>query len=204
MAAATALLWVALYYLPVGGPLFRMALPLPLALLYHRHGRRAGLMGISVTCLLLTALMGPIRGLLVLCPYGCLGLWLGSCWRRGQPWALSWSVGVPLASLGLVVRVAVLSLLVGDNLWVIFTTAGAKLLDWLVGLASALLAPLLTIGFSPGLIQVQLAAIVVILIQNTIYLLSLHAIAYWIFPRLGSPMPQPPRQLLPLIALDPL
>ena len=32
LAASTALLWAALYYLPVGGPLFRLALPLPLAL----------------------------------------------------------------------------------------------------------------------------------------------------------------------------
>jgi hypothetical protein len=29
LAAATALLWVALYYLPIGSPLFRLALPLP-------------------------------------------------------------------------------------------------------------------------------------------------------------------------------
>ena len=41
LAAATALLWVGLYYLPVGGALFRLALPLPLALLQLRHhGRR--------------------------------------------------------------------------------------------------------------------------------------------------------------------
>ena len=32
LAAATALLWIALYYLPVGSPLFRLALPLPLAI----------------------------------------------------------------------------------------------------------------------------------------------------------------------------
>ena len=36
LAAATALLWVGLYYLPVGGALFRLALPLPLALLQLR------------------------------------------------------------------------------------------------------------------------------------------------------------------------
>jgi hypothetical protein len=32
LAAATALLWLALYYLPVGSPLFRLALPLRLFL----------------------------------------------------------------------------------------------------------------------------------------------------------------------------
>ena len=45
LAAATALLWVALYYLPVGGALFRLALPLPLALLQLRHNRRCGSAG---------------------------------------------------------------------------------------------------------------------------------------------------------------
>ena len=45
LAAATALLWVALYYLPVGSPLFRLALPLPLALLQLRHGWRCGWAG---------------------------------------------------------------------------------------------------------------------------------------------------------------
>ena len=29
LAAATGLIWLALYYLPVGGALFRLALPLP-------------------------------------------------------------------------------------------------------------------------------------------------------------------------------
>ena len=68
LAAATALLWVALYYLPVGSPLFRLALPLPLALLQLRHGWRCALEGVAVLGLLVVALMGPIRGPLVLCP----------------------------------------------------------------------------------------------------------------------------------------
>ena len=33
LAATTGLIWLALYYLPVGGALFRLALPLPLSLL---------------------------------------------------------------------------------------------------------------------------------------------------------------------------
>ncbi len=48
LAAATALLWVALYYLPVGSPLFRLALPLPLALLQLRHGWRCAVEGLTV------------------------------------------------------------------------------------------------------------------------------------------------------------
>ena len=38
MAASTGLLWVAIYYLPIGDALFRLAIPLPLALLQLRQG----------------------------------------------------------------------------------------------------------------------------------------------------------------------
>ena len=121
LAAATALLWVALYYLPVGSPLFRLALPLPLALLQLRHGWRCALEGLVVTALLLVALMGPIRGPLVVFPYGALALWLGWCWRRRTSWWLSWGVGSLIGAAGFLVRVAVLSVLVGENLWVVIT-----------------------------------------------------------------------------------
>ena len=49
LAAATALLWVGLYYLPVGGVLFRLALPLPLTLLQLRHNGRCAVEGVTVT-----------------------------------------------------------------------------------------------------------------------------------------------------------
>ena len=183
LAAATALLWVGLYYLPVGGALFRLALPLPLALLQLRHHGRC-------------AVEGPIRGPLVLFPYGLLALWLGWCWRRGHSWWLSWSVGLLIGAAGFLVRVAVLSLLLGENLWVVITTAAAQLLDR--GFA------LLQLGGGPDLAQVQLLAVGLVLIQNLIYVLALHAVALWIFPRLRSPIPPPPALLRPLLALDPL
>ena len=43
MAASTGLLWVAIYYLPIGDALFRLAIPLPLVLLQLRHGGRTAL-----------------------------------------------------------------------------------------------------------------------------------------------------------------
>ena len=61
LAATTALIWLALYYLPVGGALFRLALPLPLCLLQLRRGGRSGAEGLLVAVLLLTALMGRGR-----------------------------------------------------------------------------------------------------------------------------------------------
>jgi uncharacterized protein YybS (DUF2232 family) len=196
LAASTALLWLALYYLPVGSPLFRLALPLPLALLQLRHGWRCAVEGVVVSTLLLVALMGPIRGPLMLFPYGLLALWLGWGWRRRRSWWLTLGVGALIGALGFLVRVAVLSVLVGENLWVVITTAAAGLLDRLSG----------WLGLGPGLDlnQVQLAALVLVLLQNLIVVLALHAVAYWIFPRLQAPISEPPPLLRSLVDLDPL
>ena len=196
LAAATALLWTALYYLPVGSPLFRLALPLPLALLQLRHGWRCAVEGVVVTALLLLALMGPIRGLLVLFPYGALALWLGWCWRRGASWWWSWGLGSLIGAVGFLVRVAVLSVLVGQNLWVVITSAAAGLMEKLASL----------IGHSGAvdLAQVQLLALVLVLFQNVVVVLVMHAVAYWIFPRLKSPIPEPPELLRVVVAMDPL
>ena len=200
LAAATGLLFIALYYIPVGGPFLRLALPLPLAMLQLRHGRRSGLMGAAVATLLLSALMGPIRGPLVLFPYGFLGIWLGWCWNRKMGWNVSWSVGALVGSLGFVVRVAVLSLLLGSNLWVVITNAAARMLGWLL----SSLEPLLGLSLAPTIAQVQFMAVVLIVLQNIVYTLTLHMISYWIFPRLQTPITDPPELLRPLVALDPL
>ena len=194
LAAATALLWVGLYYLPVGGALFRLALPLPLALLQMRHNGRCALEGLVVATLLLVALMGPIRGPLVLFPYGLLALWLGWCWRRRRSWWLSWGVGLCLGGAGFLVRIAVLSLLLGENLWVLITSAAAGLLERL--------SDWLQLGGGPDLLQVQLLALGLVLLQNLVYVLAVHAVAFWIFPRLRTPISEPPALLRPLLALD--
>jgi len=196
LAATTGLIWLALYYLPVGGALFRLALPLPLALLQLRRGGRSGVEGLLLSVLLMTALMGPVRGPLLLFPYGILAMWLGWCWGRGFSWWLSWSVGVVLGTLGFLMRVLVLSLLVGENLWVVITRAGAGMLERVI--------TLLHLPISADLASVQLMALVLVVLQELIYVLSLHALAFWIFPRLRSSIPGPPRMLHGLVALDPL
>ncbi|MCP9827552.1 MAG: DUF2232 domain-containing protein [Cyanobium sp.] len=196
MAAATALLWAGLYYLPVGGALFRLALPLPIALLLLRQGWRCGWEGMVVASLLLVALMGPIRGPLVLFPYGALALWLGWGWRSNWSWWLTWGVGLVIGAGGFLVRVTVLSVLVGENLWVLITAAAAGLLERI--------SALLNLGGGPDLLQVQALALGLVVVQNLIYVLALHAVAYWIFPRLQAPIPEPPEALRALVALDPL
>ena len=194
LAAATALIWIALYYLPIGGAVFRLALPLPLALLQIRRGVKTGIEGVAICVILLTALMGPLRGPLVLFPYGLLSLWLGYCWKKGRNWWLSWSVGVSIGTMGFLVRVFVLSLLVGENLWVILTRAGAALLEKGIDIFN--------LSFTPDMRQVQIVALCLIITQEIIYVLCLHALAYWIFPRLKSSIPEPPALLEKLISLE--
>ena len=194
LAAATALIWIALYYLPIGGAVFRLALPLPLALLQIRRGVKTGIEGVTICVMLLTALMGPLRGPLVLFPYGLLSLWLGYCWKKGWNWWLSWSVGVSIGTMGFLVRVFVLSLLVGENLWVILTRAGAALLEKGIDIFN--------LSFTPDMRQVQIVALCLIITQEIIYVLCLHALAYWIFPRLKSSIPEPPALLEKLISLE--
>ncbi len=207
LAATAGLLWLALYYLPVGGSLFRLALPLPLALLLLRRGWKAGVEGVVLAVLLLVALMGPVRGPLILFPYGLLSLWLGWCWLRRLSWWLSWGVGTLIGTAGFLVRVVALSLLVGENLWVVITRAGDNMLNGLIGTLNSLLTTLqlpLRITLAPDLDQVQLMALGLVLLQQLIYVLALHALAYWIFPRLQAPVPSPPKALQGLVALDPL
>ncbi|MGB5240253.1 MAG: DUF2232 domain-containing protein, partial [Prochlorococcaceae cyanobacterium] len=141
-------------------------------------------------------LMGPIRGPLVLFPYGLLALWLGWGWGARRSWWLTWGVGLLIGTGGFLVRVAVLSLLLGENLWVLITAAAAGVLERL--------SSLLNLGVGPDLLQVQLMALALVLVQNLIYVLALHAVAYWIFPRLQAPISEPPPQLRSLVALDPL
>ena len=194
LAAATALIWIALYYLPIGGAVFRLALPLPLALLQIRRGVKTGIEGVTICVMLLTALMGPLRGPLVLFPYGLLSLWLGYCWEKGWNWWLSWSVGVSIGTMGFLVRVFFLSLLVGENLWVILTRAGAGLLEKGIDIFN--------LSFTPEMRQVQIVALGLIITQEIVYVLCLHALAYWIFPRLKSSIPEPPALLENLISLE--
>ena len=196
LAAATSLLWIALYYLPFGGAVFRLALPLPLALLQIRRGYKTGVQGVILSVVLLVALMGPVRGPLVLFPYGFLSLWLGYSWQKGWNWWLSWSVGVFVGTLGFLVRVIALSVLVGENLWVIITRAGAALIEKGIDIFN--------LSFTPEITQVQIIGLCLVIAQEIIYVLCLHALAYWIFPRLKASMPEPPSLLDSLISLDPL
>ena len=118
LASLSSLLWVALYYLPIGGALLRLILPLPMILLHLRRGTKTALEGLLIQFLLLFIIMGPVRGTLFLFPYGILAFWLGWCWFREKSWRFSLTIGVIIGTLGFFFRVIALSTWVGDNLWV--------------------------------------------------------------------------------------
>ena len=65
------------------------------------------------------------------------------------------------------------------------------------------LADRLQLPVAPTLDQVQVAALLLVVAQNIVYLLALHAVAWWVLPRLRQAIPDPPRLLRPLLALDP-
>ena len=194
LAAATALIWIALYYLPIGGAVFRLALPLPLALLQIRRGVKTGIEGVTICVMLLTALMGPLRGPLVLFPYGLLSLWLGYSWQKGWNWWLSWSVGVSIGTMGFFVRVFVLSVLVGENLWVILARAGAGLLEKGIDIFN--------LSFFSGY-ETSSNSCIMSNYNSRNRLRSLFACFGLLdFPRLKSSIPEPPALLENLISLE--
>ncbi len=196
LAAASALIWIGLYYLPIGGAFFRLALPLPLALLQVRRGPSAGLEGTVLLIMVLMVLMGPIRGPLVLFPYGFLSLWLGWSWFKGISWWFSWPIGVLIGTVGFLVRVFLLSALVGENLWLVVTRAGSLLLERIIDFFN--------LSLIPELVFVQIIALLLVVFQELVFVLTLHAVALWIFPKLQASIPLPPRLLNSLILRDPI
>ena len=194
LASLASLLWIALYYLPIGGALLRLILPLPISLLQLRRGTRVALDGIFVQILLLIILMGPIRGPLFLFPYGTLSLWLGWCWLKNKSWWFSLFSGILIGAFGFLIRVFALSILVGENLWILVTRASYGLIQKLTSI--------IDISWSPSLTVIQLVAIFLVIFQEFVYVLTIHIIAYAVFPRLKSSIPQPPNRISGFVDLS--
>jgi len=194
LASLSSLLWVALYYLPIGGALLRLILPLPIIILHLRRGTKNAIEGLIIQFLLLLILMGPVRGTLFLFPYGILSFWLGWCWFKEKNWWVSWSLGFILGTFGFFLRVFALSTLVGENLWVIITRASYGLLDKFIDLFN--------LPFSPSVLIIQIFAILLIIFQEMVYVLTLHIISFTLFPRLRSSIPDPPSIVNRFLGLD--
>ncbi len=194
LASLASLLWIALYYLPVGGALLRLILPLPISLLQLRRGTKVALNGIFVQILLLIILMGPIRGPLFLFPYGTLSFWLGWCWLKNKSWWFSLFSGILIGASGFLIRVFALSILVGENLWILVTRASYGLIQKF--------ASIIDITWTPSVTFIQLVAIFLVIFQEFVYVLTIHIIAYAVFPRLKSSIPQPPNKISGFVDLS--
>ena len=194
LASLASLLWIALYYLPVGGALLRLILPLPISLLQLRRGTKVALNGIFVQILLLIILMGPIRGPLFLFPYGTLSFWLGWCWLKNKSWWFSLFSGILIGASGFLIRVFALSILVGENLWILVTRASYGLIQKF--------ASIIDISWTPSVTFIQLVAIFLVIFQEFVYVLTIHIIAYAVFPRLKSSIPQPPNRISGFVDLN--
>jgi len=194
LASTTGLFWLASYYLSLV-PWMRVVFPLPLALIYLRWGGRAAWMGLTVTALLLSILMGPYLSVLFLVPYGLLGVQLGATWKHRMGWIGSITTGTLLAALSFFFRVWLLSVFVGEDLWVYLTSRIADLAQWLV--VRLVDWGILGVGAlgEVNLLWVQALTLGTVLLSDFIYLFTVHLAAWLLLQRLGNPIPDPPEWL---------
>lgn len=184
LASAASLLWLVNFYFPMG-PILRLFFPVPIALIYLRWGNRAAWMGTLVSGLLLSVLMGPPRSLLYVMPFGLMGVLLGLLWRRKASWAVSISIGALLGAIGFFFRIWLISLLLGDDLWQYTTVQITDLIDWF--------CVRLNLAFQPSLPLIQALMLVVIFVNNLVYLFVVHLVCWFLFDRLRNPIPRPPK-----------
>ncbi|NEP81401.1 MAG: DUF2232 domain-containing protein [Okeania sp. SIO3B3] len=184
LASTASLIWFINYYFPLG-PLLRVFFPVPIALLYLRWGNRAAWMGAAVSGLLLSVLMGPTRSILFVIPFGFMGVMLGGVWKRGGNWLTSIGLGSILGSFGFFFRFWLLSLLLGQDLWIYLTTQVTEFLEW-VFIKLGLLA-------QPSLPLIQALALVMVFVNNVVYLFVVHLVALLLLDRIGNPIPRPPK-----------
>lgn len=193
LASTASLIWLIDYYFRLG-PFLKMLFPLPIALVYLRRGRRASIMTTIVCGLLLSILMGPPRSIVYVIPYGLMGVQLGALWRNGANWYLSLSIGTLIGSIGFFFRFWLFSILLGEDLWVYVINQVTSLADWIF----------LKLGIigEPTALVIQFLAIIVVLLNNLIYSLTVHLVALLMLDRLGNPIPRPPDWIKVIIDYD--
>lgn len=184
LASVASLIWLINFYFPLG-PVLRVFFPIPIALIYLRWNQRSAWMGAFVSGLLLSVLMGPVRSIQYIIPFGLMGVLLGLLWRRRAPWLVSVPIAALLGSIGFFFRIWFVSVLLGDDLWLYATNQVTDLLDWLFTRLGWLAQPTTT--------QVQAAIALLVLFNNLVYLFVVHLVAWFLLDRLGNPIPRPPK-----------
>jgi uncharacterized protein YybS (DUF2232 family) len=113
-----------------------------------------------------------------------MGVQLGALWRRRSSWLFSIFTGSLLGTLGFFFRFWLLSILLGEDLWVYVMTQITELLEWGFVKLGLLVQPNLTL--------IQVLAVLMILLNNVFYLFIVHLVALLMLDRLGNPIPRPP------------
>jgi uncharacterized protein YybS (DUF2232 family) len=193
LASTASLIWIVNVYFRLNS-LLRMFFPIPIALVYLRWGPRAAWMSAFVSGLLLTVLLGPTRSILFIMPYGLLGVLLGFLWRKRVRWWMSITLGMLLGVVGTFFQVWLLSVLLGEDLWLYVTTQIVGFVDW--GFEK------LGILAQPNLSLIQWVAVCTIAIENAVYLFVVHLVALLLLDRLGNPIPRPPEWVQVLLDYD--
>lgn len=183
LASTASLIWLFNYYFPLG-PLLRIFFPVPIALVYLRWGNRASWMSALVSGLLLSVLMGPTRSILFLIPYGLMGVQLGALWRRRSNWLFSVGIGAVIGSFGFFFRFWLLSILLGEDLWVYLMAQITQLAEWAFVKLGLLVVP--------NLFLIQAIALGMVVLNNIVYVFVVHLVALLLLDRLGNPIPRPP------------
>lgn len=183
LASTAALLWVINFYLPIG-PVLRLFFPIPIALVYLRWHRRAAWMAAIVSALLLSVLMGPPRSLQFLLPHGMMGVIFGGCWAKKEGWGRSILSGAVIGTAGFFFQISLVSILLGENLWIYFNQQVTNFIDWVMVNLNLLGEPTVT--------TIQLVALLLVFFQSTVYALVVHILAWTLLERLGNPIPDPP------------
>jgi uncharacterized protein YybS (DUF2232 family) len=183
LASAASLIWLINYYFPLG-PVLKVFFPIQIALAYLRWGNRASWMTALVSGLLLTVLMGPPRSVVFLVPFGLMGVQLGACWRRNANWAFSIITGALIGTFGFFFRFWLFSILLGEDLWQYVITQVSEILEWIfikLGIIAL-----------PNFIVIQILAVLLLFLNDLIYLFTIHLVALLVLDRLGNPIPRPP------------
>lgn len=193
LASTASLIWLIDYYFRLG-PFLKMLFPLPIALIYLRRGKRASIITTIVCGLLLGILMGPPRSIVYIIPYGLMGIQLGALWRRNANWYLSIFMASLIGCFGFFFRFWLFSILLGEDLWVYVISQITNLADWIF-LKLGILA-------EPTPIMIQLLVVIVVLVNNLIYSLTVHLIGLIMFDRLNNPIPRPPEWMKVILDYD--
>jgi uncharacterized protein YybS (DUF2232 family) len=136
-----------------------------------------------------------------LIPHGLLGVLLGYCWKRRVKWGVSIPLGTVLGACGLLFQIGLLSVLLGDNLWLYVNQQVTGLLNWFFDFIVWILGffGISLVLAEANLATVQLVAVALVIINAAVYNLVVHLAAWLLFERVGSPIPPPPEWLQTLL-----